>query len=160
MVAAALEVLRRTLDEETSKGVEDPAAVRAAIRRHFGNEQPSKGGFAHAVDLHGGTVDEDEPESSALWLPFWDAVDRSDSVYRRTAKRIGAPRTHLVQEIARLLGPDAQAALDWLRKAPLDLGFAATGVDEEGRATSGGGDAALSGLLAYTAWYSVHVAGL
>jgi hypothetical protein len=160
MVASALEVLRRTLDEETAKNVEDPAAVRAAIRRHFVTGQGAQESFAHAVDLRGEHVLDDEPESSALWLPFWDAIDRTDSVYRRTAKRIGAPRTHLVQEIARLLGPDATSALDWLRKAPLDLGFAAARVDEDGHAVSGGGDAALSGLLAYTVWYAVHVAGL
>jgi hypothetical protein len=157
MVASALEVLRRTLDEETSRTVEDPAAVRAAIRRHFVAGTAGAQGFAHAVDLKSGTVLEDEPDSSALWLPFWEAVERTDSTYRRTAKRIGAPRTHLVQEMARLLGPDANGALDWLRRAPLDLGFAAARVDEEGRGVGRGGDAALSGLLAATAWYAVHV---
>jgi hypothetical protein len=160
MVAAALEVLRRTLDEETAKNVEDPAAVRAAIRRHFVTGDGNKESFAHAVDLRGHVVLDDEPQSSALWLPFWEAVERTDSVYRRTAKRIGGPHAHLAQEIGRLLGPDAPAALEWLRRAPLDLGFAASGVDEDGRATSGGGDAALSGLLAYTVWYAAHVAGL
>src|SRR5262249_59496566 len=34
-VAQALDVLRRTLDEETARGVEDPEAVRAAIPRPF-----------------------------------------------------------------------------------------------------------------------------
>jgi len=160
MVASALEVLRRTLDEETAKNVEDPAAVRAAIRRHFVTPAGAQGSFAHAVDLKGQAVLDDEPESSALWLPLWEAIDRTDSAYRRTAKRIGAPRTHLVQEIARLFGPDGAAALDWLRRAPLDLGFAASHVREDGRAADGGGDAALSGLLAYTAWYAVHVVGI
>lgn len=160
MVAAALEVLRRTLDEESARNVEDPAAVRAALRRHFVTDASAQGSFAHAVDLHGATVLDDEPEASALWLPLWEAVERNDSVYRRTAKRIGAPHAHLAQEIARLLGPDAAGALEWLRRAPLDLGFAATHVDAEGRAVGGGGDAALSGLLAYTTWYAAHVAGL
>lgn len=157
MVAFALDVLRRTLDEETARAVEDPAAVRAAIRRHFVAGAAGAEGFAQAVDLNNGVVLEDEPDSSALWLPYWEAVERNDSTYRRTAKRIGAPRTHLVQEIARLLGPDAKGALDWLRRAPLDLGFAAARVDEEGRAVGGGGDAALSGLLAAVAWYAVSV---
>jgi hypothetical protein len=134
--------------------------VRAAVNRHFVTDGSAKSTFAHAVDLKGRRVLEDDPESSALWLPMWEAVDRTDSIYRRTAKRVGTPRTHLVQEIAGLLGPDAQAAVAWLRRAPLDLGYAASGVDEEGRAVSGGGDAALSGLLAYTAWYAVHVTGL
>lgn len=159
MVAAALEVLRRTLDEETAKNVEDPAAVRAALRRHFVADAGGQGSYAHAVDLKGAVLLDDEPESSALWLPMWHAVERNDSAYRRTAKRIGAPRAHLAQEIGRLLGPDASAALDWLRRAPLDLGFAASRVDAEGKAVGGGGDAALSGLLAYTVWYAVHVQG-
>ena len=50
--------------------------------------------------------------------------------------------------------------LQWLRRAPLDNGFAAERVDEGGKATENGGDAALSGLLAYTAWYAVHVLGV
>ena len=135
--------------------------MRAAIRRNFvADAAGGQSSFAHAVDLKGAMMLEDEPESSALWLPLWETADRTDSIYRRTAKRIGAPKAHLAQEIARLLGPDAPVALDWLRKAPLDLGYAASGVDPDGRATDGGGDAALSGLLAYTAWYAVHVAGL
>ncbi|HKS04738.1 MAG TPA: glycoside hydrolase family 125 protein [Gemmatimonadaceae bacterium] len=160
MVAAALDVLRRTLDEETAKNVEDPAAVRAALRRHFVTDADGKGTFAHAVDLKGRTILEDEAEASALWLPMWDAVERTDSVYRRTAKRIGAPRAHLAQETARVIGPDGISALDWLRRAPLDLGFAASAVDTDGRGVGGGGDAALSGLVAYAAWYAVHVAGV
>jgi hypothetical protein len=160
VVALALEVLRRTLDQETANAVEDPAAVRAALQRHFVTEPGGKGAFAQAVDLRGNVVLDDEAEASALWLPLYDAVDRNDSVYRRTAKRIDAPRTHLAQEIGRLLGPDAASALEWLRRAPLDLGFGATRVDADGRAVAGGGDAALSGLLAYAAWYAVHVGGL
>jgi hypothetical protein len=50
--------------------------------------------------------------------------------------------------------------LQWLRRAPLDNGFAAELVDDDGRAVGNGGDAALSGLLAYTAWYAVHVLGI
>jgi hypothetical protein len=160
MVAAALEVFRRTLDEETAKQVEDPAAVRAALRRHFVVEAAGKGSLASAVDLQGGTHLDDDPQASALWLPYWEAIDRGDSLYRRTVKRIGSPRHHLAQELGRLLGPDARDVLGWLRDAPLDLGLAATMVDEDGRAVAGGGDAALSGLLAYTVWYAVHVNGL
>jgi hypothetical protein len=103
---------------------------------------------------------DDDPAASALWLPLWEAVERTDSVYRRTAKRIGAPYQQLPQELGRLLGPDAAAVLEWLRRAPLDLGYAATSIDETGAAVAGGGDAALSGLLASTLWYSVHVNGL
>jgi hypothetical protein len=160
MVACALEVLRRTLDEETARNVEDPAAVRAAIRRHFVAGTNGSDGFAQAVDLRGQVVLDDDAEASALWLPYWEAVERTDSAYRRTAKRVGSPRTTLVQEVARVMGPDGASALDWLRRAPLDLGFAAAHIDADGRAVAGGGDAALSGLIAATAWYAVHVAGL
>src|SRR5581483_2244537 len=44
--AQALEVLRRTLDEETARGVEDPDAVRAAITRHFVIDQAGQPRYA------------------------------------------------------------------------------------------------------------------
>ena len=66
----------------------------------------------------------------------------------------------LVRQVARLLGPDAQAVLEWLRRAPLHDGVAAELVDEHGAATANGGDAALSGLLASTAWFAVHALGV
>jgi hypothetical protein len=49
--------------------------------------------------------------------------------------------------------------LEWLRRAPLDGGTAAEIVDADGRADGNGGDASLSGLLAWTAWYAVHALG-
>lgn len=157
--AQALEVFRRTLDEETAKEVEDPEAVRAALKRHFTVEVEGKQVFASAIDLKGGVSTADDPTASALWLPMLEVVDRTDSTYRRTAKRIGGPLTHLAQHCARLVGPDAADALKWIRRATLDNGFAAELVSEEGIAVSNGGDAALSGLLAYSLWHSVHVAG-
>ena len=39
-------------------------------------------------------------------------------------------------------------------------GLAAEVVDEDGKAVSHGGDASLSGLLAYAAWYTVHAHGV
>lgn len=65
----------------------------------------------------------------------------------------------LAQQCARLMGPDSAAVLQWLRRSPLDNGLAAEEVDEAGRATANGGDAALSGLLAWSAWYAVHALG-
>jgi len=50
--------------------------------------------------------------------------------------------------------------VQWLRRAPLADGWAAEHVDAEGRATSAGGDAALSGLLAATLWHVVHTQGV
>ena len=73
---------------------------------------------------------------------------------------LGAEAHYLAQQCARIVGPDATAVLQWLRRAPLDNGVAAELVDAEGRATGNGGDAALSGLLAYTLWYSVHALGV
>jgi hypothetical protein len=61
---------------------------------------------------------------------------------------------------ARLIGPNGADALEWLRRAPLDNGFAAELVDENGKAVGNGGDAALSGLIAYLVWYSSHALGL
>ncbi|HUQ45759.1 MAG TPA: hypothetical protein VM033_03850 [Gemmatimonadaceae bacterium] len=159
-VANALDILRRTLDEQSSREVEDPAAVRAAIRRHFAPERDQKGRLYSAIDLAGQTSADDEPSASAYWLPLFEAMDRQDSLFRRTVKAIPPSHALLVRQIARLLGPDAQAVLEWLRRAPLHNGVAAELVDEQGVATANGGDAALSGLLAATAWYAVHALGV
>ena len=160
VVAYALDCLKRTLDEEAVKDLQDPAAVRAALRRHFTADEGSKSVFVTATDLAGGVTRDDDPVASALWLPLFEAVERTDSTYRRTAKKAGAVPRHLAQEIGRLFGPDASRVLEWLRRAPLDHGLAAEFVDDEGKAISHGGDAALSGLLAYAAWFTVQAHGL
>ncbi|MEX2177966.1 MAG: glycoside hydrolase family 125 protein, partial [Gemmatimonadaceae bacterium] len=158
VVAQALDVLRRTLDEETSRGVEDPDAVRAALKRHFAAEHEGKNVFASATDLAGHYSFADDAVGSALWLPLYDAIERHDSTYRRTVKSVSPP-TELARECARLLGPDSSLVLQWFRRASLDGGYAAEIVDAEGNARFNGGDASLSGLLAWTAWYAVHALG-
>ncbi len=160
VVAQALDVLRRTLDEESARSVEDPEAVRAALRRHFALERDGKVIFGSAIDLAGRAHTEDDPSASAYWLPLYEAVERYDSVYRRTVRGLGAEPASLAQQCARLLGPDAGAVLQWLRRAPLDNGFASEFVDVDGRAVANGGDAALAGLLAWCAWYAVHALGV
>jgi hypothetical protein len=159
VVAQALGILRRTLDEETAREVEDPEAVRAAIRRHFVIAREGKDTYASAVDLAGGVSLEDDPLGSALWLPLYDTVARQDSTYRRTVKAIGTEPRSLAQQCARLIGPEAPAVLQWLRRAALDGGIAAEEVDADGRARANGGDAALSGLLAWSVWYAVNALG-
>jgi hypothetical protein len=159
-VANALDILRRTLDEQTAREVEDPAAVRAAIRRHFAPDRDLKGKLSAAIDLAGQSSADDEPSASALWLPMFEALDRQDSLFRRTVKAIPSFSPHLERQVGRLLGPEGQAVLEWLRRAPLHDGVAAALVDEQGVAAGDGGDAALSGLLAATAWYAVHALGV
>jgi len=159
-VAQALDVLRRTLDEQSAREVEDPAAVRAAIRRHFAPERDQKATLAASVDLAGHSSAVDEPSASALWIPMYEAIGRDDSLYRRTVKAIPTDDELLVRRIARLLGPGGDTLLQWLRRAPLDNGLAAEFVDEAGVATANGGDASVSGLLAATVWYAVHALGL
>jgi hypothetical protein len=39
VAAQALDIFRRTLDEETAKEVQDPEAVRAALMRQFAAER-------------------------------------------------------------------------------------------------------------------------
>jgi hypothetical protein len=160
VVAMALDVFQRTLDAEAAKNIEDPNAVRAAIVRQFVVERDGKPALASAIDLHGGASREDDPVASALWLPLYDAVDRQDSLFRRTVRGVPADRSSLVRQLARLVGPDAAGVLAWLRRAPLDGGVAAEVVDDTGRAVANGGDAALAGLLAYTVWYAVHALGV
>jgi hypothetical protein len=159
VVAQALDVLRRTLDEETARDVEDPEAVRAAIHRHFVVDREGKEAYASTVDLAGGISLDDDPLGSTFWLPLYDAVARHDSTYRRTVKAFSATPRSLAQQCARLIGPDSQAVLQWLRRAPLDGGIAAEEVDADGRASGNGGDAALSGLLAWSVWYAVNALG-
>ncbi len=160
VAAQALDVFRRTLDEETARTVEDPEAVRAALRRHFTREREGKEILMSAVNLTGEAVADDEPSASVAWLPMFDAADRSDSAYRRTVRSLDVQPKALVQQIARLLGPDSRDAMQWLRRSPLHNGLAAEEVDAEGRATENGGDASLAGLLAYTLWYVVHTLGV
>jgi hypothetical protein len=159
VAAYALDALRRTLDEEAAKDVQDPAPVRAAIRRHFAVGGEAKGTLASAIDLQGKSAMGDDATGSALWLPLWEAIDRSDSIYRRSAKKIERG-DRLVLAIAQLVGPEANEVLEWLRRAPLHEGVACERVDGEGRALSHGGDATLSGLLAYVAWYVVQAYGV
>jgi hypothetical protein len=160
VVAQALEVLRRTLDEETARSVEDPEAVRAAITRHFAAQRDGRQVLATATDLAGKVTLDDDPSASALWLPLYETLERHDSAYRRTVRGLGATPHLLVEQCARLVGPDAGTVLQWLRRAPLDHGVAAEEVDVDGRATANGGDAAVSGLLAYMVWHAVHVLGV
>ena len=159
-VAQALEVLKRTLDEQSARDVEDPAAVRAAIKRNFASERDPKSKLASSIDLAGHRAEDDVPSASALWIPLYEAFDRQDSLYRRTVKAIPADASLLVRQIGRLLGPDGDSVLQWLRRAPLHGGLAAEVVDATGLAIANGGDAALSGLLAATAWHAVHVLGM
>ena len=90
---------------------------------------------------------------------FWDT---DDSLYRRTIRRLDETESgaHLAERIARLVGPDAPATLEWLRRAPLDGGVAAELVSDEGEPLGNGGDAALSALLAHTAWFAANAFGV
>ena len=160
VVAQALDVLKRTLDEESARDVEDPEAVRAALRRHFSIERDGKVLFASSIDLAGNSDTSGDAEGSPYWLPLYDAVERFDSVYRRTVRGVGAEPRSLAEQCARLLGPDAPAVLQWLRRAPLDNGVAGEIVDADGKVVANGGDAALAGLLAWSTWYAVHALGV
>jgi hypothetical protein len=162
VVALALEVLRNTLDEKTAEKVQDSAAVRAALMRQFTvQSDASKAMLASQSDLAGVTALEDEPSASMYWLPFYELLNRDDSLYRRTVKRIETAETEeLVVRCAQLIGPNGAQAFEWLRRAPLDNGFAAELVDADGRVTGNGGDAAMSGLIAYLLWYSSHALGV
>lgn len=161
VAAYALEVYSRTLDEKTAEKVQDAEEVRASAMRHFSFEgSDGRARFASSSDLAGNRSTADDPAASIYWLPYYHLVGREDSLYRRTVKQWEAtPSDQLVERCARLIGPSGSEALDWLRRAPLDGGVAAELVDESGRATGNGGDAALSGMVAYMAWYAVHALG-
>lgn len=161
VTAYALEVLSRTLDAKTAEKVQDAEAVRAAVMRHLSVEgADGRSRLLAATDLDGQVDPADDPAASLYWLPYFHLIGRDDSVYRRTVKQWdGMTSSELVERCARLVGPDPSAMLQWLRRAPLDNGVAAELVDDTGRATGNGGDAALAGLVAYLAWYAVHALG-
>jgi hypothetical protein len=154
-------VYSRTLDEKTAEKVQDAEEVRASAMRHFSFEgSDGRARFASSSDLAGNRATADDPSASIYWLPYYHLIGREDSLYRRTVKQWEAtPSDQLVERCARLMGPSASEALDWLRRAPLDGGLAAELVDESGRVTGNGGDAALAGMVAYMAWYAVHALG-
>jgi hypothetical protein len=162
VAALALQILAHTLDEKTAEKVQDAAAVRAAVLRHFsGVDQSQKAVLVRASSLGAADENVEGPSAAMYWLPYYDLLDRDDSIYRRTVKPLENAETDaLFTWCARLLGPSGSRALDWLRRASLDGGLAAEQVDSDGRATGNGGDAALSGLVAYTAWYAVHALGV
>ena len=150
VAAVALDILRRTLDDETAREVPDGEAVRVALQRSFVRTDDGKQTLRTALDLAGGDSRDDDTVGSLLWLPMYGAMEADDAVFRRTARALAKPTTALATILARLCGPDSAAVLEWLRRAPLDGGVAAEYVDAEGRAIGNGGDAALAGLLAST----------
>ena len=161
VAAFALEVFSRTLDEKTAEKVQDAESVRASALRHFSAEgKDGRTRLVSSTNLDGATDANDEPAASVYWLPYFHLVGRDDSVYRRTVKQWDDSASDLlVERCARLIGPNTTEVLDWLRRAPLDGGLAAEFVDDGGRATGNGGDAVLSGMVAYMAWYAVHALG-
>lgn len=162
-VAYALDIFKQTLDEKTAEKVETGDIVRAAIKRHFviQAEGESQNSFATAIDLNGDVVLADDTVSSAYLVPMYELVSRTDSTYRRTMKRFApVSRNSVAEECARLLSGDTAGALDWLRRATMDNGVAAETVDADGNAIENGGDAALSGLVAYSVWFAVSVLGV
>ncbi len=162
VAALALDVLRHTLDEKTAEKVQDSSALRAALLRQFTSDKDgSKPTLVAQSDLAGNASMDDQPSASLYWLPYYELLNRDDSLYRRTVKRIETSESQELQvRCARLIGPNGAAALEWLRRAPLDNGLAAELVDADGRAVGNGGDAALSGLIAYLVWYSSQALGL
>lgn len=157
--ALALEVFRRTLDEETAKEVADPEAVRQAARKHFTVAAPGGDRFAASGDLLGAHAMDDAPGASLGWLPWLDFCARGDATFKRTARGLGGDAPTFVQQCARLMGPEADAVLTWWRRAPLHDGLAAEGIAPDGRATGNGGDATLACLLAYCLWFATNAVG-
>lgn len=188
IIADALDILKHTLDEKSAEKVESGDVVRAAILRNFSSDGDSaRSALWTASDLSGANSLVDDPVGSVFWIPLYHMLERDNSTYRRTVRRVeargvgssaaevsvaevsvaGAPAVVasgaeilLSVQCARLLGPDASSVLEWLRRADLDNGFAAELLNEQSIAIGNGGDAALSALLAYSVWYAVNVSGV
>ena len=133
--AQALDVLRRTLDEETARGLQDPDAVRAAInaplrRRDDGQPRDVRVGDRSRGHRRRWTTIRRRRCSGCRCI---EAVARQDSTYRRTVKQIDVT-PHLVRAAVRAAGRPGrdERYLQWLRRAPLDGGLAAEVVDADG----------------------------
>ncbi len=114
VVAQALDVLRRTLDEQASRDVQEPEAVRAALLRHFLTPKGDVQVFASSIDLAGAASLDDDPAglgalAAALrdrgatrdQLPAHGEGDRGGEPGPRTALRpahrpVGVRGAHLV----------------------------------------------------------------
>lgn len=151
----AFEILRRLIDEDSVSELDDPDAIRAAMRFHFAVDRADRSRLATSVNLAGGADNDDDPSGSLLWLPLYGAVEADDPLYKRSVEASEVePQAcgALVLQIARLTGKDAELVTAWLRRAALDSGVAAEFVDAAGQVVANGGDAALAGLLAYMLW--------
>jgi hypothetical protein len=161
LVAYALDVFRQILDEKTAAKIESGHVVRAAIQRYFCVDEKHRHPILKtALDLKGDFTLVDDPASALGWIPVYDALPRTDTSYRRTMKLLGGATDRIAALCARLLGPDGSSVLDQLRRATMDNGCAAEAIDTQGHAQGNGGDAALSGLVAYSVWYAVHALGV
>ena len=160
VTASALDILRRTLDEETARGLQDPDAVRAAITRHFLVEEGGRSSFASAIDLAGSTSVIDDPAASALWLPLYETVARQDSNYRRTAKAIDVTPQLARATVRAAHGTGrARGAAVAPARAARRWNSPPRSSTQDGRAAGNGGDASLSGLLAWSVWYAINALG-
>ena len=124
--AQALDVLRRTLDEETARELAGPRSRARGDQSTFrGRRRPGNRRSPSAIDLAGGTSVLDDPAASVFWLPMYEAASRQDSTYRRTVKAIDVTPQSLTQQCARLMGPDASkvsngsVARHWTADGPL-----------------------------------------
>jgi hypothetical protein len=130
------------------------------MMRHFSRDRDaSTGVLATAIDVNGAVLAEDFPDASAIWLAHLEAVERTNSTFRRTVRSF-ADSSHLSHWCARLAGPSASEAAAFLRRAELYEGIACETVSETGQALSGAGDAVLAGLLAWSMWQALHVQGV
>ena len=161
VVAQALDVLRRTLDEETARGRRGSrSGARRAASGTSCADLRGKSVFAAATDLAGHA----QLRGRRRRLGALASAVRS----RRTS-RLHLPAHRQERDDAAVASSRGSApgcsvrtrrnVLQWLRRAPLDGGYAAEIVTPEGQAKYNGGDASLSGLIAWTVWYAVHALG-
>ncbi len=158
--AQALEVLRRTLDEETARGLAgsrgDSRGDASALPRETARGRaPSRRRSISRARRRWPTTRR-RRRSGCRCTTRFRATTRPTG---GPSRQIDAAPESLVRQCARLVGPDSAAVLQWLRQAPLDGGVAAEIVDADGRAVANGGDASLSGLLAWSVWYAVNALG-
>ena len=150
--------------------------VRAAVYEHCTAEGAGGRYFVWSTDMAGGSDVYDEPPGSLLLLPYLGFCASDDPVWRNTVGMIRspdyaysfascefaeigcahAPHPWLLSVGNSLLSGEAERALDFLRRAPLDNGIICESVDEHtGECATGGHFATCAGFVCHALRYAL-----
>ena len=180
LVWRALSALARLLPLEYGGLAERAERVRAAVREHCTADGAQGKYFVWSTDLAGHSDVYDEPPGSLLLLPYLGFCASDDPVWLSTVRMIRssdyaysfadcefaeigcahAPHPWLLSVGNSLLSGEAERALDFLRRAPLDNGIICESVDEHtGECATGGHFATCAGFVCHALLHALGGVG-